>query len=299
MLWAHVHPRDGLWLRNRVSIPLQEFSSTFTYFKYGSERFRLRPILVLDSCLSNSFPTRIGCAWPLCFFLPFPLDPCTPMIQSLIPMSARKKAVHSCGDTISFEDFSTWQRLARHVARRYGHCFCKDFVFSEQVIRDVAEHISGIAVAEAVRNFDPSRGAKFTTFLYRILRFHAIKEYRSLLFHRFINFDSDSLLERESFHKGFEQVETADAIDFYSTVPDSEIESLQRRYLPMEFQNMAGVRLKRTLGELDREILQRLNGGETHGEIRRDFEQRRLGGRKFFRARCKAIARRGKMAANL
>ena len=54
--------------------------------------------------------------------------------------------------------------------------------------------------------------------------------------------------------------------------------------------------LKQTLGELDREILQRLDNGESHCDIRRDFERRHgTDQRKFYRSRCMAIARRGKI----
>ncbi len=219
------------------------------------------------------------------------------MHQEIIPSSVQEETGRLYGDTVSFEEFRTWQRLARHVARRYGHSFCREFTFSDQCIADVGDRILGIAVTEALRAFEPDRGVKFTTFLYRILRFYAIKEYRSILLRRLVEFDSEVLLECEGVSdKGLERVETADAIRFYSTIPDSEITSTKRQYLPAEYRGMDDSLLKRTLGDLDHEILQRLDEGETYREIRRDFQQR--GGtdqRKFYRSRCMAIVRRGQL----
>jgi len=193
-------------------------------------------------------------------------------------------------------DFQSCSRLARYVAKRYGHCFCREFVFSEQAIRDVAERIIGLAVTEALRTFDPGRCVKFTTYLYRFLRFHAIKEYRSILHDGLVVFDSDALPEWEiTADKGLEHVETADSIRFCSTIPESEIASIKRQYLPKPLRNMDNTLLKHALGELDREILQRLDEGENHCDIRRDFERRHgTDQRKFYRSRCQAIARHGK-----
>ena len=209
------------------------------------------------------------------------------MLQEIIPPTS----VPDC-PTI---DFHACQRLARHVAKRCGNCFNPEFVFSKQVICDVAERIIGIAVTEALRTFDHDRGVKFTTYLYRFLRFHAIKEYRSILRNCLVVFDSDALPEWASAtDKGLERVETADAIHVYSTVPDSEITAIKRQYLPKQFRNMDDTLLKRALSALDRDILQRLDAGECHGDIRRDFERRHgTGQRKFYLSRCWAIARRG------
>ncbi len=217
------------------------------------------------------------------------------MLQQIIPSFVQEETGRLYGDAISLDDFRARQRLARHVARRYGHSFCREFTFSDQCIADVGDRILGIAVTEALRAFEPERGVKFTTFLYRILRFHAIKEYRAILLRRLVEFDSEVLIECEGVSdKGLDRVETADAIRFYSTIPDLEIASTKRQYLPAEYRGMDDTLLKRTLGELDREILQRLDEGESYREIRRDFQQR--GGmdqRKFYRSRCMAIVRRG------
>ena len=204
--------------------------------------------------------------------------------------------VHSSVQDHPHVDFPTCQRLARHVAKRYGHCLCPEFVFSEQAIRDIAERIPGIAIAEALQTFDPGRGVKFTTYLYRFLRFHAIKEYRSILRNHLVAFDSKALSELEgTVDKGAERIETADAIRFYSTIPDSEIAATKRQYLPKALRKMDDTLLKQVLGALDREILLRLDGGDRHCDIRRDFERRHgTDQRKFYRSRCMAIARRGK-----
>ena len=84
------------------------------------------------------------------------------------------------GNTVSIEEFRSWQHHARQVARYFGHRYYSDFTFSEQNIVDVSERILGISVTDAYRNFDPDRGVKFTTYLYRILEFYAIKEYASI-----------------------------------------------------------------------------------------------------------------------
>jgi len=191
-------------------------------------------------------------------------------------------------------DFHTCQRLARYVAVRYGHCLCPEFVFSDQAIHDVTENIPGIAVTEALRTFDPDRGVKFTTYLYRFLRFHAIKEYRSILRSCLVVFDSDALPEWENAaDKGLERVETTDAIQVYSTVSDAEIAAIRRQYLPKPFRNMGDTLLQRTLSGLDREILRRLDAGDRHSDIRRDFERRHgTDQRKFYQSRCRAIVRR-------
>jgi len=216
------------------------------------------------------------------------------MLQNTIPPTSVQNT-----DCTTF-DFQACQRLARHVAKRYGCHFCREFVVSEQAIRDVAERIFGIAVTEALQTFDPGRGVKFTTYLHRFLRFHAIKEYRSILRNRLVDFDSDALPAWAStIDKVLEHVETTDAILFYSTIPDSEISLVKRQYLPKILRNMDDTLLKHTLSTLDREILHRLDEGESHCDIRRDFELRHgTDQRKFFRSRCQAIARRGKFEKN-
>ncbi|GHT27603.1 hypothetical protein FACS18942_07160 [Planctomycetales bacterium] len=169
---------------------------------------------------------------------------------------------------------------------------------------DVSERILGISVTEALRKFDPSKGAKFTTFLYRILKFHAIKEYLVILKNVqadgvIVDYDSDAMNEVECYaEKGFERIDTMDMINFCVTIPDEEFASTKHQYLPKPLQNLPDEPLRQSLSDLDREIFELLVTDESQHEIRHDIERRWASGtehRKFFHSRCKAIARRGKI----
>lgn len=210
-----------------------------------------------------------------------------------------------------FEEQCSWQRIARSIANKYGMAHYRSFVFTDTRINDVYYHILGFGVALMKKKFDPSRGVKETTFLYKIMTCLAIDEYRRIVRtwrRRREDEYSEELQEHEFWAEEFGEscnwlatVDRDDTFRRYSTVTDEEIQSVKRQYLPVSLRDLPEKELQRRLSEIDRQIVDRLSEGDALSDVRNEFESLPENGggavdhRQFFESRRLGIIRRGNL----
>ena len=212
-----------------------------------------------------------------------------------------------------FEEQSSWRRIARSVANRYGMAHYRKFVFSNTRIKETYEHVLSFGVALLKKKFDPSRGVKETTFLYHIMERLAIDEYRRIVNdwrrRRKGNY-SEELKEHTFWTQEFgypcsdlAAVDRDDTFRQYATVTDEEMKSIKRQYLPVSLRHLPEKKLQKRLSEIDREIVDRLAEGGSLSDVRKEFESRPENGsgsvdhRQFFESRRLGIIQRGKLKA--
>ncbi len=181
-----------------------------------------------------------------------------------------------------FEEQCSWQRIARSIANRYGMAHYRNFVFTDARINDAYHHILGFGVALMKKKFDPTRGVKETTFLYKIMTCLAIDEYRRIvaMWRRrregeYSEESKEHAFWAEEFGRscnGLAAVDRDDTFRLYATVTDDEMKSVKRQYLPRSLRDLPEKQLQQRLSEIDRQIVDRLAEGGTLNDVRKEFE---------------------------